>query len=110
MGACVKVLPASVLTQAIGAPKSSYSLSPNHTQVQNDILQCEYDQNPGYGEAQLYVEISPSQAANASPNGNEIVGIAGDVMARLQLAPAPGVNQVNVRAALERAAGQVQFK
>jgi hypothetical protein len=110
MGACAKVLPASVLAQAMGAPKSSYSLGPDHTQVENDILQCEYDQNPSYGEAQLYVEISPSQAANASPNGNEIVGIVGDVMARLQLAPAPGVNQANVRAALDKAAGQAQFK
>ena len=110
MGACAKVLPASVLAQAIGAPKGSYSLSLNHTQVENDILQCEYDQNPSYGEAQLYVEISPSQTANASPNGNEMVGIAGDVMARLQLAPAPGVNEANVRSALDKAAGQLQFK
>jgi len=110
MGACANVLPASVLAQAISAPKGSYSLSPNHTQVENDILQCEYDQNPSYGEAQLYVEISPSQAANASPNGNEIVGNAGDIMARLQLAPSPGVNRANVRAALDKVAGQVQFK
>ena len=109
-GACAKVLPASVLAQAIGAPKGSYSLSPNHTQVENDILQCEYDQNPSYGEAQFYGEISPSQADNASPKGNEIVGNAGDIMARLQLAPSPGVNRANVRAALDKVAGQVQFK
>ena len=74
MVACANVLPASVLAQAMGAPKSSYSLGPDHTQVENDILQCEYDQNPSYGEAQLYVEISPSQFADASPNGNDIVG------------------------------------
>jgi hypothetical protein len=74
MGAYAKVLPASVLAQAIGAPKRSYSLSPNHTQVENEILQCEYDQNPNYGEAQLYVEISPSQAANASPDATKSSG------------------------------------
>ena len=110
MGACAKVLPASVLAQAIGAPKGSYSRGSNHTQVENDILQCEYDQNPSYGEAQLYVEISPSQFADASPNGNDIVGKTADVTAQLQLAPAPGVNQASVRAALDKAASQVQFK
>ena len=110
MGACAKVLPASVLAQAIGAPKSSYSLSPNHTQVENDILQCEYDQNPSYGEAQLYVEISPSPAANVTPNGNEIVGIAGDVTAQLQLAPAPGVNQATSVPHSTRPPARLQFK
>ena len=110
MTACGKALPASVLAQAIGAPQDSYSFAPNHTQVQNNTLQCEYDQNANYGEAQLYVEISPSQFADASPNGNDIVGKTADVTAQLQLAPAPGVNQASVRAALDKAASQVQFK
>jgi hypothetical protein len=110
MVACANVLPASVLAQAIGAPQGSYSLSPNHTQVHNDTLQCEYDQNTNYGQAQLYVEVSPSQVADANPNGNHRVGKAGDVTAQLQLAPAPGVNRASVRAALEKAASQVHFK
>ena len=110
MAACDKVLPASVLAQAIGAPKGSYSLGPDHTQVQDRTLQCEYDQSANYGESQLYVEISPSPAANVTPNANEIVGTSGNVTAQLQLAPAPGVNPSSVRAALETAAGQVQFK
>ena len=74
MAACDKVLPASVLAQAIGAPIGSYSLGPDHTQVQDRTLQCEYDQSANYGESQLYVEISPSPAANVTPNANEIVG------------------------------------
>ena len=91
-------------------PKGSYSLGPDHTQVQERTLQCEYDQSANYGESQLYVEISPSPAANVTPNANEIVGTSGNVTAQLQLAPAPGVNPSSVRAALATAAGQVQFK
>ena len=82
MAACDKLVPVSVLAQAIGAPKGSYSLGLDHTQVQNRTLQCEYDQSANYGEARLYVEIRPIQVANATPNANEIVGTSGDVTAR----------------------------
>jgi hypothetical protein len=110
MVACTKVLPASVLAQAIDTPDGSYSLGPDHTQVQNGILQCEYDQSANYGESQLYVEISPSQVVNATANGNDIVGTSGGVTAQLQIAPAPGINPASVRTALKKAASQVRFR